>query len=219
MMRQVDLLPERYSQRRRERRNIAFVGLAGLLVVVLLIGYWFILGARVTDEENTLAEAQARNATLQAEINKLQVFAELEAEVKAKREALVTVMTGDLNWPAIMTELAMVIPGEVWLTQLTASAGATEGSAPVGTETNPIPLSNKTITGRIDFQGNALSMPGVAKWLIRLGSVKKFDAIWLSSATASEETAELPSVVAFNNTIQLGLKALSQRFVDGDDLP
>jgi Tfp pilus assembly protein PilN len=219
MMRQVDLLPERYVQRRRERRNIAFIGLAGLLVLLLLIGYWFILGSRVSDEKNTLAEAQARNAALQADINKLQVFAELEAEVKAKREALVTVMTGDLNWPAIMTELAMVIPGEVWLTTLTASAGATEGSAPVGTETNPIPLSNKTITGRIEFQGNSLSMPGVAKWLIRLGSVKKFDAIWLSSATASDASDNLPSIVTFDNTIQLGVKALSERFLDGDDLP
>ena len=219
MMRQVDLLPERYLQRRRERRNIAFIGLAGFLVLLLLIGYWVILGSRVNDEKGKLADAQARNAALQSEIAKLQVFADLEDEVNAKRAALVTVMTGDLNWPALMTELAMVIPGEVWLEQLTASAGTTEGSAPVPTEAAPIPLSTKTTTGRIQFQGKSLSMPGVAKWLIRLGSVKKFDAVWLSSATAQEATDTLPTIISFDNTIQLGIKALSNRFIEGDELP
>ncbi|MEA2460713.1 MAG: hypothetical protein QOH90_890, partial [Actinomycetota bacterium] len=143
MMRQVDLLPERYAQRRVERRNIAFVGLAGLLVLVLLIGYWIVLGSRVSDEEGKLADAQAHNAALQEEIAKLQVFADLEAEVNAKRTALVTVMTGDLNWPAIMTEVAMVIPGEMWLETVTATAGATEGSTQAPTETNVIRISDK----------------------------------------------------------------------------
>jgi Tfp pilus assembly protein PilN len=218
MMRQVDLLPERYAQRRRERRDIALIAIAGLLVLVLLIGYWFILGTRVSNEKNHLADAQAHNAVLQAQINKLQVFANLEEEVAAKREALATVMTGDLNWPAIMTEIAMVIPGDVWLTELTASAGATEGSVPAGTETNPIRISDKIPTGRIEFSGNALSMPGIAKWLIRLSTVKSFDAIWLSNAQASEATDTSPSVVNFDSTIELGDKALSNRFT-GSDLP
>jgi Tfp pilus assembly protein PilN len=218
MMRQVDLLPERYAQRRRERRDIALIAIAGLLVLVLLIGYWFILGTRVSNEKNNLADAQAHNAVLQAQINKLQVFANLEEEVAAKREALATVMTGDLNWPAVMTEIAMVIPGDVWLTELTASAGATEGSVPAGTETNPIRISDKIPTGRIEFSGNALSMPGIAKWLIRLSTVKSFDAIWLSNAQASEATDTSPSVVNFDSTIELGDKALSNRFT-GSDLP
>lgn len=218
MMRQVDLLPDRYVQRRRERRNIAFIAMAGLLVLLLLIGYWVLLGSKVADEKNTLAQTQTNNASLQEQIDKLQVFADLEAEVQAKRAALLTVMTGDLSWPAIMTEIAMIIPGEVWLTHLTASAGATEGAAPVPTETNVIRISDKVPTGRIQFTGTSLSMPGVAKWLIRLGTVKKFDAIWLTNAQATLATDTVPSVVDLDSTIELGQKALSNRFA-GDDLP
>jgi Tfp pilus assembly protein PilN len=219
MMRQVDLLPERYAQRRRERRNIAFVALAGLLVLVLLIGYWVVLGSRVSDEQGKLADAQAHNAALQEEINKLQVFADLEAEVNAKRTALVTVMAGDLNWPAIMTEVAMVIPGELWLETVTASAGTTEGSVQAPTETNVIRISDNTPVGRIQFDGKALTMPGVAKWLIRLATVKRFDAVWLSSAIAEEEAANpTPGLITFTNTVELGEKALSDRFA-GDELP
>ncbi|MEA2446815.1 MAG: hypothetical protein QOK47_452, partial [Actinomycetota bacterium] len=194
MMRQVDLLPERYAQRRRERRNIAFIGMAAALVLLLLIGYWFLLGTKINTEEDNLRAAQTTNAALQVQIDKLQAFARLEQEVEAKKAALATVMAGDLNWPAIMTEIAMIIPGEVWLTHLTASAGNTEGSAPVPSETNPIRISNKVPTGRIQFTGSSLSMPGVAKWLIRLGTVKRFDAIWLTSATTTVATENVPSV-------------------------
>jgi hypothetical protein len=54
-------------------------------------------------------------------------------------------------------------------------------------------------------------MPGVAKWLIRLGTVKKFAAIWLNSATvaASGEDAE---VVNFESTLELNAKSFSDRF-------
>ncbi|MEA2460206.1 MAG: hypothetical protein QOH90_383, partial [Actinomycetota bacterium] len=65
----------------------------------------------------------------------------------------------------------------------------------------------------------SLTIPGVAKWLIRLATVKRFDAIWLSSAIAAEENADpTPGLVTFTNTVELGEKALSDRFT-GDELP
>ncbi|MDQ3981968.1 MAG: hypothetical protein M3271_04730, partial [Actinomycetota bacterium] len=168
MMRRIDLLPAAYQERRRQRRNIALVVVASMLVLLLIIGWWILLGMQINDQRDKLAEARARNQQLQSEIAALSHFAELEAEVIAKRTALLTVMAGDVDWPAVMTEIAMVIPGEVWLTSFNASAGTTEGASPVGTETAPIRVSEQTPFGRISFQGKSLSMPGVAKWLISL---------------------------------------------------
>ena len=214
MMRRIDLLPSAYQERRRQRRNTGLIVVAAMLVLLLVIGYWFILGTRVNQEKDKLAEAQATNQQLQASIAELSRFAELDAEVTSKRQALVAVMTGDVDWPAVMTEVAMVIPGEVWLTGMSGSAGNTEGAAPVGTETAPIRVSDQTPFGRISFQGKSLTMPGVAKWLVSLRNVREFAAIWLNTATLAQ-AEDLQDVVDFDSTLELSDRAASRRFLDG----
>lgn len=211
MMRRIELLPESYLKRQRERRSITMFLLAGLLVLLLLLVWWVKLGFDVDSANEKLAEVQAQNANLTAQINELQQFAELEREVNEKRQALVAVMTGDIDWPLLLTEVAMAVPGEVWLTSLSGSAGNTEGSAPVGTESAPIRVSSNTPTGRISFAGTSLSMPGVAKWLIRQEVSKRFEAIFLSDATLTEEFSS--DAYDFQSTLELNNNALSERFL------
>ena len=188
--------------------------LAGLLVLLLLLVWWVKLGFDVDSANEQLASVEATNQNLSAQIAELTQFAELETEVNEKRAALVAVFTGDIDWSLLLTEVAMAAPGEVWLTSLTASAGNTEGSAPVGTETAPIRVTSGTPTGRMSFEGTSLSMPGVAKWLIRQEISKRFQAIFLSDAALSEEFSS--DAFRFTSTLELNEKALSERFLDGD---
>ena len=210
-MRRMDLLPVAYVERRRERRNIGLVFLAGAVVVLLLVGWFLLLTTQVNQAQDDLAAVQATNRQLEAEIAELQRFAELEAEVQAKRTALQTVFAGDIDWPAMMTQIAMVIPGDVWLNNFSTSAGTTEGAAPVGSEANAIRLSNKSPIGRISFDGNSVCMPGVPRWLIRLGTVKDFSAVWLSDATEADSRPGCEPVT-FSSTVELDDSALSNRF-------
>jgi len=215
MMRRVDLLPARYEARRRERRSLALVAAAAAGALLLMLVWLLSVMSAISNEEERLSAAQARNAALQAQIDELARFAQLDAEVRGKRAALETVMTGDIRWPALLTELAMVIPGEVWLTNLTGSAGATEGASPVGTETAEIRISNRTPVGRIQFSGVSLSMPGVAKWLIRLGTAESFSALWLNNATEAGGEGGTVETVTFQSTLELSEDALSERFIGG----
>lgn len=213
MMRRIDLLPVAYAERRRERRSRFGVIVMTLVLLLGLLLYYFYLGSQVNQAEDELAGIKSRNAALQTQITELQRFADLDAEVNAKRTALITVFAGDIDWPAIMTEVAMVVPGEVWLDSLTASAGATEGAAPAASETNPIRLSNKTPVGRVAFSANSAScMPGVAKWLIRLATVEEFEAAWLGSAAEPDSRPGCEPPVTFDSTLELNDKALSHRF-------
>jgi Tfp pilus assembly protein PilN len=215
MMRQIDLLPASYAEKRRERRTLVLVIGGGLAVLLALVAWWLMLGGQVSEAESELADAQARNAELDARIAELQRFAELEAEVQTKEVALASVMTGDVAWPSVLTEVAMVIPGEVWLTDFTASAGLTEGATPVGTETAPVRVATAAPTGRIQFQGGSLSMPGVSKWLIQLAGTDGFSAVWLNSAAEAEATETTSSFIEFDSTIELNEKSLSGRFLPG----
>jgi Tfp pilus assembly protein PilN len=178
------------------------------------VAWWFLLENQISNERDELASVRAENQQLQAQIDELARFAELDREVRAKETALRTVMVGDVDWPRLMTELAMVVPGEIWLDNLSASAAVLEGATAVGTETAPVRISPNTPFGRIQFNGHSLTMPGVAKWLIRLASVRQFEAIWLNDANRSDAEAAV-SVVDFDNTIELNGKAASERFLGG----
>ena len=211
MMRRMDLLPAAYVERRRAKRNISFVLLAGGIVLLLLVAWYFVLRSQVSSAREELATIEQTNAGLQAQIDALQRFADLDLEVQTKRTSLQTVFAGDLDWPALLTEVAMVVPGEVWLENLTTSAGTTEGSSPVATEGNPIRLSQELPTGRVAFDGQSVCMPGVAKWLIRLATVKEFNAVWLGSASEAD-TRPGCEVVDFQSTLELSDEAYSHRF-------
>lgn len=215
MMRRIDLLPSAFQERRRERRNLALVVIASMLVLLLIIGWWVLLGTQVSSQQAALEAARDENNQLQAQIADLSRFQDLQNEVTTKRQALVAVMTGDVDWPAVMTEVAMVIPGEVWLTSMSGSAGTTEGASPVGTETAPIRVSDQTPFGRISFQGKSLTMPGVAKWLVSLRNVREFAAIWLNTATATGDTDTTTGTIDFDSTLELSDRAASRRFLDG----
>lgn len=210
MMRRVDLLPSIYAQRRRDRRNLVIVVLVGLALLLGLIVWYFALGFQVNAAREDHAERQSQNIALSQQIAELQQFQELETEVQNKRTALQTVMAGDLDWPAVLTEVAMVIPDDVWLTSLTTSAGATEGATSVPTEANPIDIDPREPFGRIQFDGEALSMRDVATWLIRLETVDEFLAVYLGSASGGEDGGNF----TFSTTLELGDKAVSGRFQD-----
>ena len=122
---------------------------------------------------------------------------------------------GDLAWPSILTEIAMVIPGEIWFETLSGSAGITEAAQPAGTEAAAVRVSERPAVGRLLFTGHSLTMPGVSKWLIRLAGVRGFNAVWLNNAAEAE--FEGTSIVDFDNTIELGTRALSRRFLGGPE--
>jgi Tfp pilus assembly protein PilN len=211
MIRRIELLPESYRERQRQRRTIAMIVMAGLFVVLLLT-IWFVrLNFQISDAKDELATIEAENAQLRQQIAQLQTFEELQAEVDQKRASLETVMAGDLDWPVLMTELAMAVPGEVWLRNLNASAGETEGSTPAPTETAPIDVSTKQTVGRMVFQGSSLSMPGVAKWLVRQQLSRTFEAVYLSDAVESDVGGQ--KVFDFTSSLELNNRAFSNRFV------
>lgn len=212
IMQGADLLPQTYGLKRRQNRTVSLVALVGIALLALVVLWWVSLGSKVSSEEQRLSEVRASNASLEAQSNELQPFASLEAEVLAKTGALQTVMAGDIYWPSVLTQVSALIPDEAWITTLTGSAGATEGSTPVGTEGASVRIAEEPSTGRIQFTGQALTMASVAEWIERMDSSKAFNAAWLNSATETIGVSGQGSTFQFDSTLELGSDALSQRY-------
>lgn len=214
MMRRIELLPSSYAENRRQRQTITAIIGVGVALVLLLALWWFALGGQISEAEDELARTQSINAKLQTQIAELQEFADLELEVQNKTLALQTVMAGDIDWPVLMTEIAIVIPGEVWLESLQAAAALVDVPVSVGTSTALVDVNTDVPFGSVSFTGRALSLEGVGKWQIQLGTVDKFEAIWLSDALLEPATGTTPETASFTSTIELNQKATRDRFAE-----
>jgi Tfp pilus assembly protein PilN len=212
-MRRIDLIPQSYELRRTQRRTVAFVIVAALAALIVILVYWLALGVRVSNARSELSEVSNRNAKLQSEIDALQPFAELETQVNTKRSSLAMVMAGDVDWSSVFTEIGLQLPGDLWLSNIVASAGMTEGATAVGTETAVVRLAGEQPFGRMQLQGKALDMPGVSRLVAKLRSSDLFTAAWLNSAAETELGST--EVFTFDSTVEMTSEVASGRFQEG----
>lgn len=213
ILKSTNLLPRKYGIRKRQNRTVTLIVLGGVVLMALMGLWWISLGLSISDEEQTLASVQTQNARLAAEAADLQQYAVLQTEALAKAGALQSVMSGDIYWPTVLTEVSALIPHDVWLDSMSASAGLTEGATPTGTENAEIRIGEGSPAGRIQFTGQALDMDSVADWLDQIESGKPFEAAWLNRATGSAvQVGAGQATFQFDSTVELSQEALSQRF-------
>ncbi len=201
----INLLPSEIRERQRQRRRTVAAGVVGLLVVAAVGGFFFLQQVRLSSVEDELEQQQAENAQLQQDINELQRFADLEAELLATRGLLDELLQNQVLWSGVLRDISLVIPGTAWLTALqgtvTAEPVATEGALP---ET---PEGEAGLVGQITFTGNAFDHRTVALWLARLEDVSGFVNPWLSSSQKTEiGTTE---VVEFGSSVDLSEDAIT----------
>ncbi|CAN5708580.1 hypothetical protein BH18ACT15_BH18ACT15_08600 [soil metagenome] len=219
MTQTIDLLPGRYAARRHQRQTVGVIAIAGLAVLILLILFWFYLGSQIATAEGELEAAQATNTKLQTDVNRLQRFGALETSVTSKAADVATVMANDVDWPSVLTEIGMVVPSNVQLTTVSASAGTVEGAAPVATETATVRVAKDAPYGRVSFQGSTLDMNDVSQWLVRLGAVPGFQAAYLNDASKAADPAATtttgtagPDLVTFDTSVEMTEKTAATRF-------
>jgi Tfp pilus assembly protein PilN len=154
-MRPVNLIPqeERPGSRRPTRGGpVAYILVAALVLV--LIGV-----TAVVVTENQIGESKSEIAVIESEVaGELARAQSLSSytQFHSVREQRVSTVTGLANsrfdWERVMRELALVLPGDIWLTNLTATASpqvAPDGAA--------------TVSLRSSIAGPALALVGCGR--------------------------------------------------------
>jgi Tfp pilus assembly protein PilN len=186
-MRAVNLLPRDDGRRRKvgvEQKSPVLVGsMAGFVLVTAILAAWFLTAsAGVADKQKRLDAAQAELAATPVPPPTAPGSSALAQEKTARIAALSTVLSGRLAWDRIFRELSLVLPGDVWLTTLSAQA-PTAGAAP-GTG------------AAFSIDGQAYSHDGVARLLARLALVPDLTGVTLQHSTLTT-TATGRKVVEF----------------------
>jgi Tfp pilus assembly protein PilN len=196
-MRAVNLLPKEATNQRKgllQQDTPVLLG-AGLGVVItgaLALGFMH--------ESSAISSAQSKLEATKVQLAKTprppQVPAkvdpniQLQGEEAARLTAVTTALGGRMAWDRILREFSLVLPSDVWLTNLQLTTPDPTAAA-----------AGTTATG-LTITGTTYSHPSVARLLARLALVPELNNVTLQSDTSSSGAAGAtgPNLITFTIT-------------------
>ena len=187
-MRAVNLLPRQQVQQKRQRTNTLALGAGiGAAVVVLVLAAGFLLANRsVNRQRDALSTARAVLAATPAHHVSAQTNA-FRSTILNQREqrslALAAAIGKRVAWDRILRRTALVLPDDVWLTNVvgTMPLQPTATAVSASTTSSALPAQATAFT----LQGSTYSQAGVARLLARLQVVPDLKNVQLQSSTAT----------------------------------
>jgi Tfp pilus assembly protein PilN len=203
LMRAFNLLPREEARTVKEGASSpvpqVLVALAGVLVFAVLAALYLMAGTDVTAKKGQVEDLRAELAAYQATAQQQQPSVEdksaaLANERVGRTNALASALGKRLAWDRLLSEIALVIPDEVSVSQIQGNSPA---SAATAASADGSPVTNLTIIGTTADQAS------VAEFMARLSVVRQLMAVRLESASESPDD---PTRVAFTitGTLRLG---------------
>ena len=180
-MSQVNLLPPDILQAQHYRRLTSLVVLGGIVLLVLVFGFYLLQANKLSGVNDSIATQNANNASIQASIASKQQFAELQAKAQAKQQLLSAAYAGEVSFSALLMDFSRVIPSDAFVDSLALQIA--EPTVPVeGT----VDVTVAGLIGTITGSGTASTVDSLSIFLTRLEQVKGWVNPWI--ATVSQNT-------------------------------
>jgi Tfp pilus assembly protein PilN len=184
----INLLPPEIGQKRKDEKRWRWVILGAVVMAALLLGIFAILQIMVTNKENEVASVKQQAEALLQSATRFQVFAENQADLENRTRIANTALNGRVDWSKLYSEVALVLPTDIYLTRL----GSTEPKAAAGAA--PATPGRMSVDGRaLDFPNDVpdLGYKSVAKMLVRLADLDLIGSVWL--ARSAKPTIAAPT--------------------------
>jgi Tfp pilus assembly protein PilN len=185
-MRPVNLIPA--DQRRDGSGQLRGGPLAYIVVgalAILLIGVVLLVdtGNKVSAEKEEITRLQSEIAFTQAKAQRLTAYTSL-AELHDRRVATVTSLaTSRFDWERVIRELSLILPSDIWLTNLTGTARpdvAVEGAASIA-------LRDSAPGPALELVGCGRSQSAVAGFISELKEIDGVTRVAVQSSKLGED--------------------------------
>lgn len=154
-MRPVNLIPseERPGARRPLRGGpVAYVIVGALVAALFAVTALVLTENQISEREAEVTQIKGEAAAAEARAQSLSAYTQFHSVREQRVATVASLADSRFDWQRVMRELALILPGNVWLTNLTASA--TPGATPAG---------GSEIGLRAGVAGPALSLSGCAR--------------------------------------------------------
>lgn len=172
-MRPVNLIPP--EDRRGEKTPLRTGPIAYVIVglLVLAVGGVTLLvltSNKIADRKSEVAGLQSEVDAAKAKADILNTYTNFASLQQARQETVASLATSRFDWERTLHELALVLPDDVWLTSIDASASSDSPSG--GSAGSGSSAAIDGVTGpSLDLNGCASGHEAVAKFLAALRDV------------------------------------------------
>lgn len=201
----VNLLPRETSERQRASRQRGLAGLAGLLLLVILAGAYWLQSTWVSDARAERDAAQEELDRLAAREAQLAEFEDLQERVEEADATIAATLAHELSMAGILQDIALVTPTDTAFSDLDLTAIEATG---------PDDGAVREVVARIVLNGETLHghAPGVERLLLEFDKIASFFDVYFSSSVVD---AEDDDVSQFTVEVDVGQEARTGRYDQG----
>ena len=180
-MRPVNLIPpEERSGGRRPMRGgpLAYIVIGALVAALLGVTVLVITGNQISDREAEVTQLESEKATVEARARALDAYTQFHSVREQRLATVASLADSRFDWERVMRELALVLPGNVWLTNLTGTASpavAPDGAASVS-------LRSSVAGPALELVGCARSQDAVAGFVQTLKEIDGVTRVGVQSS-------------------------------------
>ena len=208
-MRAVNLLPKDSARRAGPPvpTAVAATVIGGLVLVSLMISVLLLSAhGKVKSRQLELAQKQAELAAIPVPAqSRLQQQDALVADKSARVAALNAALSKRIAWDRVLREFALVLPDDVWLLSLSATAPSSATATPATSASSTSSSTTPALGGQLGFsiEGYTYSHDAVARLLTRLAIVPDLQQVQL----VSSEQAKLGNRTVIHFKISANVRA------------
>lgn len=204
-MRPVNLIPpdmRRGDSAPLRTGPLAYIVLGALALVLVGVTMLVLTSNEVAEKKDELVTLRQEDAAAKERAEALAPYAQFQAMSQQRVETVASLADSRFDWPRVMRELALVLPDDVLLTNL--SAGAAEGE---GGEGGGEGLAG-VLGPSLELSGCTTDQDAVARFVTALKDIDGVTRVGLQSSAVEEsgggaETSQGCSAAGFDTQFQL----------------
>lgn len=190
-MRPVNLIPpedRRGDQAPLRTGPLAYILIGALVLVLAGVVVLVLTGNQIAESKDELATLKREDAVAQAKATRLASYTQFQSLSEARVQTVESLADSRFDWERVLRELALVLPADVHLTELSASSGGAAGS---GSESGGSSLG---VAGpSLSLSGCARGQRGVAEFVTALKDIDGVTRVGVQSSSLSGEEGESES--------------------------
>ncbi|MGN6587723.1 MAG: PilN domain-containing protein [Solirubrobacterales bacterium] len=192
-MRPVNLIP------REERRDgqsplrtgpLPYIVLGALVALLAGVALLVVTGNQISERKEEVVTLKREDHAAQVRAEKLTSYVQLAELRQARIETVSSLADSRFDWERVMRELTKILPPDVWLTSLNASASSSSESGSTSTEGGSGGNLRASIAGpALELTGCAKGQDGVAGFVTALKEIDGVTRVGVQSAALAPESS------------------------------
>ena len=182
-MRAINLLPKDDARRNQKTQWIVIVPVVAAVLMTAVFSAMFLsTSGKVNDRKAELSSLQMQLAAIPTpDASKVRTQNALAADKQARVTVLNAALSRRVAWDRVFRELSLVLPDDVWLSTVSATAPVSSSVA-----TPPAAAGPSVAATGLTLDGYTYSQPAVARLLTRLAVIPDLVNVQLQQSTAAK---------------------------------